>query len=175
MMPELRVADVAWRTAPPPADVDMKRTWMMAREEELPAPLGTEGHHGYLPGGGTAAVASPSAPGRFALSSVPDPDDPTKSVTMLVNCYYDIGGKTYMIPDQPVPPQSGASGGFVCLKLAATGSVQFGTVVFYSSIPELQEAQEDRMYYVIPLYKMDKDGNVLVDFRLGPSASQGEF
>lgn len=117
-----------------------------------------------------------SAPGRFALSSVPDPDDPTRSVTMLVNCYYDIGGKTYMIPDQPVPTPAGEpSEHFVCLVMSAIGTTQSGWVYSYSSFAKLQEEQSNMTYYIIPLYKMDKDGNVLVDFRIGPSAAMGEF
>lgn len=115
--------------------------------------------------------------GRFAIVWKRDPDVPSApAVRTMVNCYFDVGGKTYLIDDIPFPPPAGAeSDYYYALVINAVGTSVVGYVETYRTFLELQNAQSDRIRYVVPLYKIATDGTVLVDFRVGPSAIMGEF
>lgn len=118
----------------------------------------------------------PKDVGRFAIVSKTDPDAPDEPPTkVMTNCYYDVGGKTYDMEDQDLPEVEEDAELFVALKVAATGYVVSAEIETYETFAALQSAQADRDYYVIPLYKLAASGAVLVDFRVGPSASMGEF
>ena len=118
----------------------------------------------------------PKDVGRFAIISKRDeeaPDEPPKKV--MTNCYYDVGGKTYDMGDQNLPHGSHNNTVYVALRVVARGPSVSASIASYEDFEKLKEAQEDQGYYTHPLYAIDKNRKVIVDFRVGPGASMGEF
>lgn len=112
------------------------------------------------PGGGSGL------PGRFDIQIEPG------ETASFSNCYYDVGGKTY---ETVVGSIELSRGGIIALKVTATGTAPSAEIVIYDSIADLQSAQEDRYYYIRPLYKISSDFAIECDFRTGPTFDMGEF
>lgn len=91
------------------------------------------------------------------------------------NCYLQIGGKMYEAQSCAQFSSSTWTGGIICLKMSASGSIESATLTSYPSIAELQTNQEDLNYYIHPLYEINYSGKVLCDFRNIPLAAMGEF
>ena len=103
---------------------------------------------------GESSDLSSGANGVFSIQS----DDDKITIT---NCYYNVGGILNKANDTDVTSL-----------IAGTGILAFdhkaGRVVFFSSLDTLKIAQQDASNYVIALYMVDEDGNVMVDFRNAP-------
>ena len=117
------------------------------------------------PGGGSVL------PGRFDIQIEPESSS-TSLTASFSNCYYDVGGKTY---EAVVGSIELSRGGIIALKVTATGTAPSAEIVIYDSIADLQSAQEDRYYYIRPLYKISSAFAVECDFRTGPTFDMGEF
>lgn len=90
------------------------------------------------------------------------------------NCYYMNGNVLNEIDASGTTVESFA-GQFVCLKVPATASSgDSASLIGYSSYSELHEAQTDPAYVVTPLYKLDAEGAVDVDFRNCPTTQVAE-
>ena len=105
-------------------------------------------------------------PGRFDIQIEPG------ETASFSNCYYDIGGKTY---EANVGSIELSSGGIIALKVTATGTAPSAEIVIYNGIDSLKSAQEDKDYYIRPLYKISSDFAIECDFRTGPTFDMGEF
>lgn len=114
-------------------------------------------------GGGSVSVGSD---GPFAPVFEEDSEtgEPTDVVSGFTNCYWQKGGKTYLLGDQTL----GASNGFVCLK-AGTTTTTAGTasLAYYGGLGALQAAQADPEFFIVPLYFL-VDMKITIDLRRMP-------
>lgn len=90
----------------------------------------------------------------------------------LLNEYYNVGGKTYHTDASY--SFVGIPSGILALKIDATGSEPSATIELYSSVSSMQSEQEDKDYYIIPLYTVES-GSITCDWRKGVNAAMGEF
>lgn len=118
--------------------------------------------------------------GRFAIDAInldPDPpseDDPEgedESELVLKNCFVRIGGKTYSMGTT----LTGFKNAIVAIRIELNSSEPALEYQSYATVGDLNAAEADRAYYIIPLFQFDADGGVVLDWRLGPDASMGEF
>ena len=116
-------------------------------------------------------------PGLFEIESITQKEiielsDPTgvefKYEIILSNTYYRVGGKTYSAPDKTV-----VTNGILCLQVDVTRAFPKVEYKIYETIGEMKSAEEDRKYYIHPLYTMF-DGKAVVDWRKG-NLAMGEF
>ena len=110
-----------------------------------------------------AGVVEVSADGPFSPIYDTEGEDP-EVVTGFANCYWQKGGKTYLLGDQTL----GASNGFVCLKAGTTTTTAgTATLAYYGGLGALQAAQADPEFFIVPLYYL-VDMKITIDLRRMP-------
>lgn len=82
---------------------------------------------------------------------------------VLEDCYYNVGGVTKQAPSMAIP--AGVASKFLCAVFSQGGGVVLRT---YTTLGSLNTAQEDMSEYIVPLYKMNGDGDVELDMRTAP-------
>lgn len=115
------------------------------------------------------AIAGPFAP-IIEEESEGSEESGEERVIGYENCYWMSGGVLRTINDQHSPGDDG----FVALREGATpDTIGTASLVIYSDIAALQEAQQDPAYFIIPLYKME-GGLIALDLRSTPQSQMAE-
>ena len=98
-------------------------------------------------------------------------DDPV-TTAHFANRYFNYSNITLECADLTLS----AGGVFVALKVTTTASYPTPTasIETYATLAALQADQRAHGYVVIPLYNLDSDFSILVDFRVAPMALVGE-
>ena len=91
-------------------------------------------------------------------------------VTQLVNCYYQVGGKTKSIGNYSV---SSAMNCVLALRYDATQGTDSATIESYASIGAMGHAQNDEKYVIVPLFIL-QDSKIAVDLRRLPHVQVAE-
>ena len=107
--------------------------------------------------------------GDGAFAPVCGGDDPDV-VTALVNCYYQVGGRTKKLGDYSV---SAGMNGVLALRYDATGRTDSASVQTYASTGAMEYEQNDERYVIVPLFVLE-DGKVVVDMRRLPHVQVAE-
>lgn len=116
-------------------------------------------------GSGYGAELSKDYTGPFA------PVRGASGVESLTNCYYQAGGYTRKIAEDPSIAAN--TSGVVALRYDATQQSDSGEVVVYADLAAVQAAQADQHYVIVPLYVME-DSEIVVDLRLMPHVQVAE-
>lgn len=112
--------------------------------------------------------------GRFAIDAIepdPDPEGEDESELVLKNCFVRVGGKTYSMGTT----LTGFKNAIVAIRIELNSSEPALEYQSYATVGDLNAAEADRAYYIIPLFQFDADGGVVLDWRLGADAAMGEF
>lgn len=109
--------------------------------------------------------------GPFAPIMEEDSDDSGEErVVGYENCYWMSGGVLRTINDQPSP----GNDGFVALREGATpDTMGTASLVIYPTLSDMQVAQQDPAYFIMPLYKIE-GGTIALDLRSTPQSQQAE-
>lgn len=129
--------------------------------------------HPVIRGGGGGGSVSVASDGPFApvFASDTETGEPTEHVSGFTNCYWQYGGKTYLLDDQTL----GASNGFVCLKAGATPATRgTATLAYYGGLGALQAAQGDPAFFIVPLFFLT-DNKITIDLRRMPVVFASEI
>lgn len=104
--------------------------------------------------------------GRFALR------EDGAAGFRFVDRYYSIGGKTFQIVSDIHVKKNTEH--IIALSVDIRGQAPEASLESFGSFGEMVQAQENLNKYVTPLYTI-KNGRVVLDWRVGPDASMGEF
>lgn len=113
-----------------------------------------------LPKGGGGGSSSASAyPSVYEIEE-------TNTGRHFINRYYEVSGVLHEGPDVSGSLESYA-GKFVAIRIKANGSTEIAT---YSSFAQMQGDMVDQTKVVMPLYKLDENGDPAIDLRHIPRA-----
>lgn len=131
---------------------------------------------------GKAAKSANEDIGRFYIESIVAEDkehgheeDPTTYKASFGNTYFDVGGRTYKLPDRDSEIVGVGAGNIIALRVAATGQEPYAELVKCIDFKTLQVEQGKYDHFTMPLYQIEVGGVVVCDFRVGPVMSMGEF
>lgn len=120
--------------------------------------------------------------GRFYIESILAEDkehgheeDPTTYKASFGNTYFDVGGRTYKLPERDSKIGALGAGSIIALRVAATGNEPHAELVKFQDFEKLKVEQGKYEYFTIPLYQIEVGGVVVCDFRVGPVMAMGEF
>ena len=94
----------------------------------------------------------------------------TGLVAGFKNCYYQIGGFSFSLPNQSLPIENG----FVCLQISSTSASPSAQLVGKATLAALQSDQANLSNVVIPFYKVS-GSQIEVDLRRMPTTGILEF
>ena len=123
-------------------------------------------------GGGSGSVAK--IPGCFEIRRPsPAASEGGEGGFSLINRYYYVGSKVYELEENRTYHYKDT---FVCLIIDMSGPTCSASVAEFQSITSLRnEATENENIYIVPLYHIGHNFEVLCDMRNIPGAASWEF
>jgi len=91
----------------------------------------------------------------------------------LVNRYFSVGSKVYELEDDDNYSYENT---FVCLNIDLSGGTCSASISSFDSITLMRnEATDNDLVFIVPLYHVGDNGSVICDMRNMPMATQWEF